>query len=50
MRWALLGFSGYAMFLDGLSISADYYKWSTDSFGHQLLIELVLASASPLAC
>jgi hypothetical protein len=40
VRWALLGFSGYAL-LHGLSISADYFKWSADSFGHQLLIELL---------
>jgi hypothetical protein len=40
IRWALLGFSGYAL-LHGISISADYLKWSTDSFGHQLLVELL---------
>ena len=40
IRWALLGFSGYAL-LHGISISADYFKWSADSFGHQMLIELV---------
>jgi hypothetical protein len=40
VRWALLGFSGYAL-LHGLSISADYFKWAADSFGHQLLIELL---------
>ena len=39
IRWALLGFSGYAL-LHGISITADYMKWSTDSFGHQLLVEL----------
>ncbi len=40
IRWALLGFSGYAMFR-GLSIAADFYKWTMDSFGHQLLVEVV---------
>ncbi|MES2120187.1 MAG: hypothetical protein V4513_06370 [Pseudomonadota bacterium] len=40
IRWALLGFTGYAL-LHGLSITADYLKWSTDSFGHQLLVELM---------
>lgn len=40
VRWALLGFSGYAL-LHGISIGADYFKWSADSFGHQLLIELL---------
>lgn len=40
VRWALLGFTGYAL-LHGLSITADYMKWATDSFGHQLLVELL---------
>ena len=40
IRWALLGFSGYAL-LHGISIASDFFKWSMDSFGHQLLIELL---------
>jgi hypothetical protein len=40
IRWALLGFSGYAL-LHGISIASDSFKWSMDSFGHQLLIELL---------
>jgi hypothetical protein len=39
IRWALLGISGYAV-LRCLSIVADYLKWSTDSFGQQLLVEM----------
>ncbi len=40
IRWALFGFSGYAL-LRGISIASDYFKWSTDSFGHQLLVEML---------
>jgi hypothetical protein len=40
IRWALLGFSGYALFR-GISTASDFFKWSMDSFGHQLLVELV---------
>jgi hypothetical protein len=40
IRWALLGFSGYAFFR-GISIAADFFKWSMDSFGHQLLVEII---------
>jgi hypothetical protein len=40
IRWALLGFSGYALFR-GISIAADFFKWAMDSFGHQLLVEIV---------
>ena len=40
IRWALLGFSGYALF-SSISIASDFFKWSMDSFGHQLLVELV---------
>lgn len=39
IRWALLGISGYAVLLC-LSIVCDYVKWTTDSFGHQLLVEM----------
>jgi membrane-associated protease RseP (regulator of RpoE activity) len=40
IRWALLGFSGYAV-LRALSILADYFKWSTGSFGQQLSLEIL---------
>ena len=40
IRWALLGFSGYA-FLRGVSILIDLLKWSTDSFGTQFLVEML---------
>ena len=40
IRWALLGFSGYAL-LRGVSILADSLKWSTDTFGMQMLVEVV---------
>ena len=39
IRWALLGISAYAL-LRCISITCDYLKWSTDSFGHQLLVEM----------
>ena len=40
IRWALLGFSGYAL-LRGVSILADAFKWSTETFGTQMLVEVV---------
>ena len=40
IRWALLGFSGYA-FLRGVSILIDLLKWSADSFGTQFLVEML---------
>jgi hypothetical protein len=39
VRWALLGFSGYA-FLRVISMACDYFKWSTDTFGLQLTLEV----------
>jgi hypothetical protein len=39
IRWALFGISAYAV-LRCISIICDYLKWSADSFGHQLLIEM----------
>jgi hypothetical protein len=39
IRWALLGITGYAV-LRSLSGVADALKWTTDSFGHQLLVEM----------
>ncbi len=40
IRWALLGFSGYAV-LRGLSIIGDLMKSSVGSFGQQLLVEML---------
>jgi hypothetical protein len=39
VRWALLGITGYAV-LRSLSTVADTLKWTADSFGHQLLVEM----------
>lgn len=39
IRWALFGISAYVA-LRCISIVADYLKWTTDSFGHQLLVEM----------
>jgi hypothetical protein len=39
IRWALFGITAYAA-LRGASIVCDYLKWTMDSFGHQLLVEL----------
>jgi hypothetical protein len=48
IRWALFGISAYAV-LRCVSIIADYLKWSADSFGHQLLIEMSAGVAFALA-
>ena len=48
IRWALLGISAYAV-LRCVSIVADYLKWSTDSFGHQLLVEMSAGISFALA-
>jgi len=40
IRWALLGFSGYAV-LRGLSMIGDLMKSSVGSFGQQLLVEML---------
>jgi hypothetical protein len=48
IRWALFGISAYAV-LRCISIIADYLKWSADSFGHQLLIEMSAGVAFALA-
>jgi len=42
IRWALFGFSGYAI-LRAVSIVSDFMKWSTETFGTQLLVEVVAA-------
>jgi hypothetical protein len=47
IRWALFGFTGYAL-LRGISILADLLKWSTDSFGTQLLVEMAAGLAFAL--
>lgn len=39
IRWALFGFTGYAL-LRGVSVVCDLLKWSASSFGNQLLIEI----------
>jgi len=40
IRWALFGFSGYAA-LRGLAMACDVFKWSTESYGFQLFMEIV---------
>jgi hypothetical protein len=48
IRWALLGITGYAV-LRSLSGIADALKWTTDSFGHQLLVEMSAGVSFALA-
>jgi hypothetical protein len=48
IRWALFGISAYAV-LRCISIVCDYLKWSTDSFGHQLLVEMAAGITFALA-
>ncbi len=48
LKWALLGFSGYALFL-GTSMIADMLKLGADSLGHQLALEVVAGLAFGLA-
>ena len=48
IRWALLGITGYAV-LRCISIVSDYLKWSTGSFGHQLLVEIAAGISFALA-
>jgi hypothetical protein len=48
IRWALFGISAYAV-LRCISIICDYLKWSTDSFGHQLLVEMAAGVSFALA-
>lgn len=48
IRWALLGFSGYAV-LRGVSILGDALKWSMESFGQQLVVEIAASVAFALA-
>jgi hypothetical protein len=48
IRWALFGISAYAVFRCASTI-ADYLKWSTGSFGQQLLVEMTAGIAFALA-
>lgn len=48
IRWALLGLSGYAV-LRCISILCDALKWSSGSFGEQILIEMGAGVAFALA-
>ena len=48
IRWALLGISAYAV-LRCISIVCDYSKWSTASFGQQLLVEIAAGVSFALA-
>ncbi len=48
IRWALLGITGYAV-LRCISIVSDNLKWSVDSFGHQLLVEMAAGISFALA-
>jgi hypothetical protein len=48
IRWALFGISAYAA-LRCISIICDYLKWSTDGFGHQLLVEMAAGISFALA-
>ena len=48
IHWALLGITGYAV-LRCLSIVSDYLKWSTHSFGQQLLVEIAAGISFALA-
>jgi hypothetical protein len=48
IRWALLGITAYAL-LRCISIVSDYLKWSTGSFGSQLLVEMMAGISFALA-
>lgn len=48
IQWALFGISAYAV-LRCVSIICDYLKWSTGSFGHQLLVEMAAGISFALA-
>jgi len=48
IQWALLGITAYAV-LRCLSIVCDYLKWTTDSFGQQLLVEMAAGVSFALA-
>jgi hypothetical protein len=48
IRWALLGFSGYAL-LRAISVGCDLIKWSTGTFGQQMLLEMLAGIALAIA-
>ena len=48
IRWALLGFSGYAL-LRAISIGCDLFKWSSGTFGQQMLLEMLAGVALAIA-
>jgi len=48
IRWALLGFSGYAL-LRAISVGCDLVKWSTGTFGQQMLLEMLAGIALAIA-
>jgi len=48
IRWALLGFSGYAL-LRAISIGCDLFKWSSGTFGQQMLLEMLAGIALAIA-
>ncbi|HEU0133807.1 MAG TPA: hypothetical protein VFR28_03210 [Allosphingosinicella sp.] len=48
LKWAMFGFSGYAIFL-GISLTADMLKGAAPSLGQQLALEVVAGFALGLA-
>ncbi|HKU93304.1 MAG TPA: hypothetical protein VJP82_08150 [Sphingomicrobium sp.] len=48
IRWALLGISGYVP-LRAISIACDMFKWSSGTFGQQMLLEMLAGVALALA-
>lgn len=48
IRWALFGFTGYAMF-SAIAYAADVFKWSTGSFPMQLAFEVTAGFAFGLS-
>ena len=48
IKWALLGFSGYMLFL-ALALAADTFKLAVGSFGSQMLLELLAGLSFGLA-
>jgi hypothetical protein len=48
IRWALLGISGYVP-LRAISIACDMFKWSSGTFGQQMLLEVLAGVALALS-
>lgn len=48
IRWALFGFTGYALFR-AISYSADLFKWSTGTFAAQMSLEVTAGLALGLS-